>query len=239
MGMNEKSGGGGGNAVFLNPINHPTSGDVHWARRVAKGVEGSTPREAKCGLVHELYYESLDGMIKSMRIVDKGQYGEDLEIGLHDGDQLMLLQTGFSSDIGKAIICRLEGINPELEIEIGVCTIENDKGEKKRFAWMKQGDDKILNRYSRKDGADESELQLPQPVEKKKARGGGSDWDWEDHDNALFEICRDISIANGWAKDEEEFVESSFKHAEKAEKPAEEGEMIPPSTPVDEDDIPF
>lgn len=229
MGMNERSGGGGGNMVFLNPIN--TEGGVRWARRVTKDTEGSTEREAKCGLVHELYYESVDGMIKSVRIVDKGQYGEELEIALEDDGLTMLLQTPFSGDIGKGFICRMCNINPDDLIEIGVWT----KGER-RYLYAKQGGEKIANPYARGD-KEESEKSLPAPVEKKAKRGNKSEWDWEDHDQALYEVCRDISVENGWAQDEEDFTLSAFKHAGSDQVPADTADQALP--PDDDGDVPF
>ena len=207
MGLNTNSGGGGGNMIFLNPINTKEDGsEVMWARRVAAGVDGATERDAKCGLVHELYYPSVTGYIQSVRIVDKGQFGEDIEVALKDNEDgsnmVFILQSGFSGDIGRAFIYRMQNIDPNEIIEIGVCVIED-----KRYCFASQAGNKIENAW-KKENPDGNTL--PQPI-KTEGRGGKVAWDWSENEDALFAVARDIAIDNGWAKDNAEFGESFYK----------------------------
>jgi len=234
MGMNKKGGntGDGAGIIFFNPINNAETSCM-WARRVAEDTEGAKEREAKCGLVHELYYESLDGDIETVRTVDKGEFGEMLEILMDDNGERYLLQMPFSSDIGKAFIMRLENIDPVLPIEIGLWL----KG-KKRILWAKQGDQKVANPYAGVKGEDGTitwAKELPKPIEKKK-RGGKSDWDWTEQNDALFELCRDWAIKNDWVKNEEEFMTSPIKAASD-DTPAPE--PAPDAPPPEDDDVPF
>lgn len=232
MGLNTNTGSGGGDMVFLNPININEAGDVRWARRVAAGVEGAVERDAKCGLVHELYYESVTGFIKSVRIVDKGQFGEDIEIALKDTDEgselTFILQTGFSGDIGKAFIQRMQNMNPDEDITIGVCTMNG-----KRYCYATQVGEKIENAY-KKDNPDGNNL--PEPI-KSEGRGGKISWDWKDHEDALFKVAEGIAEDNGWVGGDDNFTESFYKqHKDDSETPTPEA----PSAPEEfDDDEPF
>lgn len=234
MGLKTNS-GGGGSTVFLSAINVGEE-DVFWARRVSKDTEGAVEREAKCGLVYELYYPAVSGIIEAVRIVDKGQMGEELEIRLKDDDPdselTFLLQTNFSGDLGKHFIVRMENLIADVPVEIGVFR-KHEGTRDKRFLYMNQDGDKVTHDYT-KDGA----KSLPDPIE-SEGRRGKKEWDWTEHDNALFDICEDLAVKMGWAEDKVEFALSTFKHEKKADAPADEP-PVPATSPVDdEDDVPF
>lgn len=231
MGLNEKGKSGGGNFIFLSPINVDGQG-TRWARRVSADTEGAVERDAKCGLVHELYYETVDGMIEAVRIVDKGDYGEQLEVALRDGDTSMILSTPFAGDIGKGFICRMEHVDETLNSEIGVFN-KVINGNDRRYCYMIQNGQKVPHDYT-KDGS----KSLPEPIKEEKARGK-VEWNWEDHENALYDICQSESIAKGWAKDEAEFATSFFKHEEEEKEETPAAPEEPPTPELDEDDVPF
>lgn len=214
--------GSNGNIVFLTPIN--TDKGAMWARRVTADTEGAVMRDAKCGTVYELYYKGVSGFIQAVRIVDKGEYGDELEVALRDdeegSDLIFLLQMSFNSELGKGFICRMENINPDDVVTVGLYT----KG-KKRYLWVNQNDEAVANPYV-KDG----EKELP-PPETTKRRGGKVEYNWAKHDDALFELCEKLSIDSGWAEDDDQFRLSSFIRAT--------DDDMEPDDATTEDDVPF
>jgi hypothetical protein len=240
MGMKTDS-GGSGNIIFFTPIE--TNQGTRWARRVSMDTEGAVPRDAKCGQVFELYYQGVEGFIQSMRIVDKGEFGEELEIRMKDneGDQEFILQTGFNSQIGKAIICRLESIpEPTDPIQIDVFSMKGQGGKSRRCAVLLQNGDKLPNPYAKKKVGDEyvAEKPLP-PPEEKKVRGGKVEYDFREQDDFLYDLCKEWSIKFGWAKDEDEFRVSSIVRADDAEQEHAGSSSDHPDLVDDGEDVPF
>lgn len=232
MGLNSETTDNSGSMVFLTPINLDSG--IMWARRVTEDFDGAREREAKCGQVFEVYYQSVTGFIKSVRIVDKGEYGEELEIAMDDDDPdsglTFILQAGFASDIGKAFICRMQNIDNREPILIGIFT--SDEG--KRILYAKQGDNKVGNAFL-KDNAEGN--QLPAPV-KSEGRGGKVSYNWEAHENGLYGVCKTESEKNGWSTADEfrvSFCKRSEKVAVKAPAPEPEKEEYA----EEEDDFEF
>jgi hypothetical protein len=235
MGMNTDS-GGSGNTVFLSAIN--VGDEVFWARRVSAETEGAVKRINKNNdTVHELYYPSITGRIEAVRIVDKGQYGEELEVRVRDDDPdsdlVMLLQMTYTSDLGKHFICRMEEMDENVDITIGVFRkLEN--GKDYRTTWAKQGDVKVENLYTKSGPKD-----LPKPVI-TEGRRGKKEYDFREQENYLFDLAEEMAIKKGWAEDSEEFIVSTFKRGETTEH-QDEPEPAAPETPAvdDDDDVPF
>ena len=236
MGLNKDS-GRGGNTVFLSAINVGDN-EVFWARRTTKdNPEAKMRISTHIGEVWEEYYKSITGYIEAVRIVDKGQYGEELEIRVSDDDEnsdlIMLLQMPYTSDLGKRFIIRMENIDPEVPAEIGIFR-KIDGSNDRRFLFVRQNGDTVANNYTR-DGS--KSLPGPEEVEKR----GKVKLDWSKQEDALFDICRTEAISKGWCKDEDEFAESTFSHDDSRTKtegnnpPAEN----PPAENVDDEDIPF
>lgn len=231
MGLHEK-GEGGGNTVFLSPIN--TSNGAKWAQRVSKDTENAVSRDAKCGVVFEKYYSSVDGVIQSVRIPTSTEYDEEVEVCLLDKDIVYMLQIPLKGSLGSGFICRIEELERGAWVEIGMFT----SGER-RSLWIKQNEEKVINKYAkRKDESGalvDGEKKLPDPIIRKKPNGE-EDRNYGEREDFLYGMCADFSIENEWASDTDDFKCSGFKKSN----PSVEATPDRKETNDEyEDDIPF
>ena len=105
-------------------------------------------------------FTTLQGRIVALRVVDETFGGEDykkLQINLHDGKALMILQMKLNSGYGRAFCCMLPNIDITKDVFIsGGYKVVNERG--KTTMYIKQGNKNIKWHFTK-----ENPRELPMP----------------------------------------------------------------------------
>jgi len=133
-------------------ISIKADGKLH--ETVSKETEGAILREYKLkdgteGSKWELLYKSIDATITNIQFDDTGDFGENLQITLSDGENEVILSESVATNFGTDIMKKLPNVDFSKEVGIQPYAFEGNNGKlvKGVSIWQKldTGSDKIPN----------------------------------------------------------------------------------------------
>lgn len=160
------------------PLMSILSSDGTLRLQVPEGTEGCVRREYETsdgtkGVKHELVFKSLSGKITNMDEFD-GDYGTSLLVTLtyDGGEDIIAFSTG--TPFGEDFMKKLPNINLEEFVTIQPYSFTDDTSKLRKGLSIKQGDEKIMNFFSEKDGDNWKNLHgYPDPTGDEK---NADDW---------------------------------------------------------------
>lgn len=171
MGLNSAT---KGNRTFVSIVNG------NWAQRVGEDTPGAIKRiikNKKDGsekTVYELIYETVNGMIDSIEVDEKSDFGDQLKINMSDVGFNFTVTMSMAGREAKAFLCCLKNVNLKAEVFLKPYNfVAKDDGKQKIGMTVYQGgvgkEFKVLPYFSKEkpnglpqvpDGADNDEFKL-------------------------------------------------------------------------------
>lgn len=140
-------------------------------------VAGSKERVNKQGnVVHELFYDFIDGVITSIRLREHKTYGKSWLVTLKDGDEMQVLQFPYSSQYSQAFLKTLPNVDLKKTIKI-IPSKKQVEGKDKLTLFVTQEGTPIKHFWTKEKKGD-----LPDLV-KVRYKGNES---WDDTDQMEF-----------------------------------------------------
>lgn len=123
--------------------------DGKFHETVTKETEGAVYREYETssgekGSKWELVYQKVEALITDIKF-ETGEYGENLQITLTDGDEVVTLSENTSSSFGEDLLKKLPSINFSQKVLLAPYAFENEKGKTLKGVQVSQQSDKIMN----------------------------------------------------------------------------------------------
>jgi hypothetical protein len=122
---------------------------------VPEGTEGAERRDyetsdGKTGTKHELVFSTLKGLITNVEF-HEGEYGTNILVTVNDGEQDYKLSLGAGTPFGEDFMKKVLNIKLDEWVRLAPYSI-NEDGKSKRGLSITQGDTKITDYFSVKEG---------------------------------------------------------------------------------------
>lgn len=137
-------------------------------------------------IVHEEFYDFIDGVISGIQIAEHKQYGKSWRILLQDGEYAQILQLSYSDGHTIAFLKLLPNVDLTASVKI-LPSLKMEEGKEKRSLFITQHG-KALKQFWTKDAPGS----LPQ-LEKKRIKGKDV-WDNSDQMEFFEAFVTDIVI---------------------------------------------
>lgn len=124
---------------------------------VPEGTEGSERRDyetsdGKTGTKHELVFSTLKGLITNVEFTE-GEFGTNIVVTVQDGEDEYKLSLSASTPFGEDFMKKVMNIKLDEYVRLAPYSFTDDKtGKPKRGLSITQGDTKVEDYFSEKDG---------------------------------------------------------------------------------------
>lgn len=128
-------------------ISIKADGKLH--ETVSRETEGAVFREYETstgekGSKWELVYKNVEGYITNIKF-EEGDYGENLQITIKDGDEEVTLSEGVGTSFGEDMLKKLPALNFTKRVGFSPYSFENEKGKLIKGVSVYQQSDKVTN----------------------------------------------------------------------------------------------